>query len=403
MKLKELIPLLTIVKTEGNPEVEITGIQMDSRKVRPGDLFICIPGIPGLQEDRHLFAEEAVRAGAAALVTEREVGAGVPTLQVPDARYAMAVICAHYYSYPSHDLKLIGVTGTNGKTTVSHMIESILKHAGFRTGLMGNIGTKIGDTLLETDINTQEPPVLQANLRKMKEASTDYCVMEVTSQGLDMGRVLGCNFRTAVFTNLTQDHLDYHGTMEKYLEAKSLLFSRLGNSFSAEPSERKFAVLNADDPASAALRRMTAAQVITYGMAHRADVTAADVELTSKGTRFTLVSFAGKISIDLRMVGRFNVYNALAAAAAALAEGISLQEIREGLHSLSSVPGRMEVIDAGQDYLVLADYSHTPDGLEKALAAVREFAENKVITVFGCGGNRDRGKRPIMGKLAAQF
>jgi UDP-N-acetylmuramoyl-L-alanyl-D-glutamate--2,6-diaminopimelate ligase len=403
LKLKELTDFLAIASIKGDVNVDITGIKMNSKHVKPGDLFVCVSGIPGFQEDRHLFIDDAVEAGAAALVVERDVNVNVPTIKVANARYALAVFAAHFYGYPSQAVKLIGITGTNGKTTTSYMIESILAYAGCRTGLMGNIGTKIGTDLLETDINTQDPHTLQANLKKMKEASTDFCVMEVTSQGLHMGRVLGCDFRTAVFTNLTQDHLDYHGTMEKYLETKGLLFSRMGNSFSPDPVKRKFAVLNADDPASEYFKRVTAAQVITYGIQNPADVMAEDIQLTARGTTFKLVSFAGTTSIELKMVGRFNVYNALAAISAALAEQIPLAVIQESLEKFSGVSGRMEIIDEGQNFLVLADYAHTPDGLDNALSTLREFAEKRIITIFGCGGDRDRTKRPIMGKLAAQY
>ncbi|WP_018759756.1 UDP-N-acetylmuramoyl-L-alanyl-D-glutamate--2,6-diaminopimelate ligase [Paenibacillus terrigena] len=403
MELKELIDLLTIAEVRGNVNVNITGIKMNSQHVTPGDLFICVPGIPGFQEDRHSYAEDAVKAGAVALIVERDINVSVPTVKVPDSRYAMAVIASHFYGYPSSDLKLIGVTGTNGKTTTCHMLESILAHAGFHTGLMGNLGTKIGSMTMETDINTQEPPVLQSNLKKMKDASIDYCVMEVTSQGLNVGRVLGCEFRTGIFTNLTQDHLDYHGTMENYLAAKGLLFSRIGNSFSPDLSQRKFAVLNADDTASTIFRKLTAAQVLTYGIVNEADVIAKDIQLNAQGTVFNLVSFAGTISVKLRMVGTFNVYNALAAITASLAEQIPLYAIQEGLASLYTVPGRMEVIDEGQDFLVLADYAHTPDGLDNALSTVREFAKRRVIVVFGCGGDRDRTKRPVMGNLSAKY
>ncbi|WP_199615232.1 UDP-N-acetylmuramoyl-L-alanyl-D-glutamate--2,6-diaminopimelate ligase [Paenibacillus alkalitolerans] len=403
MKLKEIVELLTIAEVSGDLDADITGIKMHSQQVEPGDLFVCVPGIAGFQEDRHRFAEDAVKAGAAAVVVERDLNLAIPTVRVPDARYAMGVICCHFYGYPSHELKLIGVTGTNGKTTTCHMIESIMAEAGFRTGLMGNIGTKIGSKLMETDINTQEPPVLQANLKKMREASTDYCVMEVTSQGLHMGRVLGCEFRTAIFTNVTQDHLDYHRTMENYIAAKGLLFSRMGNAFSPHPSKRKFAVLNADDEASGVFRKVTAAQVLTYGIVNKADVTAKDIKLNAHGTEYTLISFAGTASIKLRMVGTFNVYNSLAAITAALAEQVPVHAIQQGLAKLKSVPGRMEIVDEGQDFVVLVDYAHTPDGLDKALSAVREFAKGRVITVFGCGGNRDRAKRPIMGNLSAKY
>ncbi|MDF2715530.1 MAG: UDP-N-acetylmuramoyl-L-alanyl-D-glutamate--2,6-diaminopimelate ligase [Paenibacillus sp.] len=404
MKLRELADLLTIARTAGNLDVEITGFSMHTGSLQPGDLFVCVSGIAGYQEDRHRFAEEAVRAGAAALVVERDVGLDVPMVQVPDARYAMAVMACHFYNYPSSDLKLIGLTGTNGKTTTAHMIEAVLAYAGYRTGLMGSIGTRIGQVNVESDmINTKEPHKLQASLSSMRAHQTEYGIMEVTSQGLDMGRVLGCEFRTAVFTNLTQDHLDYHGTMDKYREAKGLFFSRLGNGFSPDPGKRKFAVLNTDDPASDYFRKVTPAQVITYGVNRDADVMAKNIALTAQGTLFELVTFAGTKPVNLRMVGEFNVYNALAAITCALAERIPLETICEALERMNGVPGRLEIVDEGQDFLVLVDYAHTPDGLDNALAAVKQCAGASLITVFGCGGDRDRTKRPVMGRLAARY
>ena len=391
LKLKELVEQLRIVSVQGELDVDITGITMNSREVKQGDLFVCIAGIPGLQEDRHQYIDHALEAGAVALIVERDIVAQVPTIKVPNARFALAMLSTHFFGYPSHDLKLIGVTGTNGKTTTSHMIEAILAHANYRTGLMGNIGTKIGNTIVKSNINTQEPHKLQANLAKMKNCSTDYCVMEVTSQGLDMGRVVGCDFRTAVFTNLTNDHLDYHGTMDKYLMAKGSLFSRMGNSFSYEHSKHKFAILNADDPASEVFHGLTTAQVITYGINKQADVMAEDIQLTIKGTAFRLVSFAGTVTIECSMVGAFNVYNALAAIATALAEQIPLHLIQQALSEFRNTSGRMEIMEASQDFIVIVDYAHTPDAFNKALSMLRELNQQRVITVYSCEDDHDEG------------
>lgn len=231
MKLKEIANLFLVKKTVGDMDTEITGLQMDSRKIEKGNLFICVSSIKGFLEDRHHFAEDAVKNGAVALIVERDVNIDVPKIFVKNARYAMAVVASHFYGYPSDEMKLIGITGTNGKTTTSYLLEKILTDYGLQTGLMGNNGIKIGTELYPTDINTQEPPILQRNLRAMKDHQTEYCVMEVTSQGLDMGRVMGCNFKTAVFTNLTQDHLDYHGTFEEYKYTKGLFSQDLGMNF----------------------------------------------------------------------------------------------------------------------------------------------------------------------------
>jgi UDP-N-acetylmuramoyl-L-alanyl-D-glutamate--2,6-diaminopimelate ligase len=401
LKLQEIADLLMVKSTVGNLDIKITGLQMDSRKIEKGDLFFCVPAIKGFLEDRHLFAEDAVRNGAVALVVERDVDIDVPKIIVKDARHTMSVIASHFYNYPSLGMKLIGITGTNGKTTTSYIIEKIFADYGFMTGLMGNNGIKINEEMYPTDINTQEPPVLQRNLRKMKDYNTDYCIMEVTSQGLDMKRVLGCNFRTAVFTNLTQDHLDYHGTFEEYRNTKGLLFSRLGNTF--YPNDKKYAVLNADDPTVDYLRKVTSAEVITYGINNDSDVSAKNIFMTSQGIQFTLTSFMGEIEINLKLVGRFNVYNVLAGITSALIERIPLESIKYSLSQLTSIGGRMEIVDEGQDFLVLVDYAHTPDALENVLNSINEFSKGKIIIVFGCGGDRDVTKRPIMGEIASTY
>ncbi|MEW9698100.1 UDP-N-acetylmuramoyl-L-alanyl-D-glutamate--2,6-diaminopimelate ligase [Paenibacillus sp. SI8] len=400
MKLKELASALLITHIHGDAETEITGLEADSRKVKMGNLFLCIPG---LTVDGHDFAPYAVALGASALVTERVLELPVPQLVVKDARYAMAALSAHFYGYPSKELKVIGITGTNGKTTSTYLIEKILRDAGFTTGLMGTIEMKIGDTYTEMERTTQEALDLQRNFRKMREHGTDYCIMEVSSHALELGRVKGVQFRSGIFTNLTQDHLDYHKTMEAYESAKGLLFSRLGNGFSKNPNERQYAILNADDAASATFSKLTAAEVITFGIDRECDVRATDIRITAQGTEFRLVSFAGEALFRMKLVGKFNVYNALGAIASTLAEGVALEQIRNSLENVAVVDGRMEVVSEGQDYLVLVDYAHTPDGLENALSTIREFAEGNIYTVFGCGGDRDRKKRPLMGKVTAAY
>ena len=400
MRLEELATLMVGAVIEGNPDAEITGIETDSRKVRRGDLFICLPGAV---HDGHDYAAQAVAAGAAALVVSRPVGVKADIIRVKDTRLAMAVMANHFYRYPSHELKLIGITGTNGKTTVSYMIEKILEDQGRSTGLMGTIRMKIAGRSYDVKNTTQEALELQRNFRAMRDSGAEYCVMEVSSHALDMGRVKGCRFRTAVFTNLTQDHLDYHHTMEQYKQAKGLLFSRLGNTYSAHPDERQYAVLNADDEASEYFASLTAAQVVTYGIERPADVRAEEVRISPDGARFRVTSFAGSCDFRLRLTGKFSVYNALAAVSAGLLEGIRLSEIRDSLESMEGVEGRFELIREGQDFLVIVDYAHTPDSLENVLATISEFAEGRILCVFGCGGDRDRTKRPVMGEIAARY
>ena len=401
MRLVELASLFTVSRIIGDPDTDISGIETDSRKVKPGDLFICLPGHT---VDGHQFAAQAVQQGAKALVVERDVDVpGVPKLVVKDSRFAMAVISNHFFGYPSQELKLIGVTGTNGKTTTTFLIEHILRNHGFRTGLMGTIQMKIGDCVFDVKNTTPDALELQKNFRRMADIGTDYCVMEVSSHALEQGRVKGCDFRTALFTNLTQDHLDYHRTMDKYREAKGLLFARLGNTFSRQASSRKFAVLNADDPASSYFQKQTSAEVITYGIDNAADVRAENIRMTGQGTEFTVKSFAGEARVALQLFGRFNVYNALGAIAATLVEGVPLSVVTASLEQVKGVPGRFESVREGQDFLVIVDYAHTPDSLENVLKTITDFAAARIICVVGCGGDRDRGKRPIMAQIAARY
>lgn len=401
MQLNELASQLAVSRIDGDEETVFSGLQMDSRRVQPGDLFFCIRG---LVDDGHLFAAKAAQQGAVALVVEHDVDVDIPKLIVKDSRYAMALIANHYYGYPSRNMKVIGITGTNGKTTTTYLLEKILSSQGHSTGLMSNIEVKIGDrTIPNNGTNTQESLNLQRIMAEMQAVDTEFCIMEVTSQGLDLGRVKGTSFRTAIFTNLTQDHLDYHGSMESYKASKGLLFSGLGNAFSAAPEEQRYAVLNADDSASEDFVKLTAAQIITYGIKQNADVRAEAIEITSKGTRFRCTTFLGTVDLHTPLVGEFNVYNCLAAITAALLEGISLEAIKQSLESIAVVEGRMEVVDEGQDFLVLVDYAHTPDGLENALSTISQFVEGQIHCVFGCGGDRDRLKRPVMGKVAARY
>ena len=401
MQLKELASLLVGAAAEGDPATAITGLETDSRKVKPGDLFICLPGAV---YDGHQFAGQALERGASALVVDRELdGIHAPKIRVKDTRLAMAVMANHFYGYPSRELKVIGITGTNGKTTTSYLIEKILADQGRSTGLMGTIRMKIGDRAYDVKNTTQEALELQRNFRSMLDAGAEYCVMEVSSHALDMGRVKGCRFRTAIFTNLTQDHLDYHQTMERYKQAKGLLFSRLGNTYAASPDERQYAVLNADDEASADFAALTAAQVVTYGINRPADVRAEAVTILAEGARFHVVSFAGSCEFRIKLAGKFNVYNALAAITAGLLEGIPLARIRDSLEAVEGVEGRFELIREGQDFFVIVDYAHTPDSLENVLSTISEFAESRIICVFGCGGDRDRTKRPLMGEIAARY
>lgn len=400
MQLKQFASLLAVSELFGSGNTEIKGIQTDSRQVQKGDLFICLPGHT---VDGHDYADKAVASGAAALVVERKLDLSVPQLIVKSSRFAMAVFSDHFFGKPSQKLNMIGVTGTNGKTTTTYLIEQILNDASSQTGLIGTIQMRYAGQTFPMSGTTPEALELQRSLYHMAEAGVKNCVMEVSSHALQQGRVKGTDFRTAVFTNLTQDHLDYHHTMEEYRNAKSLLFARLGNGFADDLSKRKYAVLNADDEASIYFAESTAAEVITYGIDAEADVRATNIRITAQGTSFHVESFKGNIDVNLRMVGKFNVYNALAAITAALLEDVELDSIKQSLEKIPGVDGRVEAVNEGQPFAVIVDYAHTPDGLENVLRTVNEFAEKEVFCVFGCGGDRDKTKRPIMGQIAAKY
>lgn len=391
------MPLLPVTIT-GDDSMEITGLTADSRQVQPGCLFVCLTGYT---VDGHSFAAQAVQQGAVAVLSERDLDVPATVVKVPDTRRAMAMLADRFYGSPTRELKLIGVTGTNGKTTTTHLIDKILRDRQRVTGLIGTIHMRIGDVTEDVKNTTPDALDLQKSFRRMRDVNTEYAIIEVSSHALEMGRVRGCDVHTAVFTNLTQDHLDYHKTMENYRYAKSLLFSQLGNSY--DPDRLKTAVLNADDDASKLYATVTPARVITYGIDQEADVRATDFEITSKGTSFTAQTFAGSVRMNLKLMGKFNVYNALAATAVALAENVPLEAIKNSLESVPGVNGRFEAVDAGQPFAVLVDYSHTPDSLENALATVKEFAKQRIFCIVGCGGDRDRTKRPIMARIATKY
>lgn len=400
MQLNHLAKELLLHRIVGDGGVNIEGIEADSRAVAPGQLFFCLPGH---RVDGHDFAPQAQERGAVALVVSRELPLPATQLVVPDVRRALAVLADVWYGRPSRKLRPIGVTGTNGKTTTTYLIERILSDAGIAPGVIGTIEARYAGKSYPMSGTTPDILPLQRLLGDMAEAGTDRAVMEVSSHALEQGRVWGTRFKTAVFTNLTQDHLDYHVTMEAYAEAKGLFFSRLGNDYGDGPGDRAYAVLNADDEASVRYAKQTAAEVVTYGIDQEADVRARNVRISARGTSFDVETFCGARPVQLRMVGKFNVYNALASLSAALCEGIGLNEAVASLEAVPGVPGRVEAVDEGQPYAVVVDYAHTPDGLDNVLRAVREIAEGKVICVFGCGGDRDRTKRPIMGRIAAEL
>lgn len=398
MKLQWLLEHLHSLIPYSGANPEITSLENDSRKVQKGSLFICIKGYT---VDGHDFALDAVKNGAAAILAEKNLPLDVPVIIVKDTSRAMAILSDAFYLQPTKKLKLIGITGTNGKTTTSHLIEKIFAETGYRTGLIGTMYTKIGDQIIETKNTTPDSLTLQKNFGRMVESGIDLAVMEVSSHALDMGRVHGCDYDIAIFTNLTQDHLDYHKTMDEYQRAKSLLFSQLGNSF--DKNLPKFAILNADEPSMALFRRSTAAHVITYGIDNEADIRAVNIQMTSLGTTFDLIVSKERYPISIQLLGKFNVYNVLASIPAALVSGIPLNKIIKSIEGIHGVAGRFELVNAGQNFTVIVDYAHTPDSLENVLTTIRQFAKNKIFVIVGCGGDRDRTKRPLMAQIACRF
>ncbi len=403
MQLRDLIAGAEVARTRGDVDVEISSLAYDSRSVRAGTLFFCVRGE---RADGHEFAAAAVQAGAAALVVERELDLEVAQLVVADARAAMAPLAARFWGDPTGELRVIGVTGTNGKTTTAFLIREILKAAGMQCGLLGTVKQVVAGKEEQVERTTPEAIDLQATFRRMLDGGDVACVMEVSSHALALHRCDGIDFEVALFTNLTQDHLDFHGDMESYFLSKRKLFE-------AGP---EVAIVNLDDPYG---RRLAGEfECITYSaQGAGADLAAADVRFDAAGAEFTVVPSTGRKPVHFRgsrpiggevgvrtaLPGEFNVANALAAFATALALGVEPSVAAAGLEAAERVPGRFEPIDEGQPFAVLVDYAHTPDSLENVLGAARRITDGRLIVVFGAGGDRDRDKRPKMGRAGAEL
>lgn len=423
--MAELLVAVEVVETEGNLDVEVSGITDDSRAVEPGGVFVAVKG---QRTDGHGFVDEACRRGAAGVVVqvgeEKEgkgkgrmdsrftmsgmtEGRGPAWVTVRDSRKALGRLAARFFEQPSESLAMVGVTGTNGKTTVAHVCRALLESAGCRTGIIGTVGYAFGDVTAAATHTTPGAVALQSLLRRMVSAGMAAAVVEVSSHALEMDRVEGCAFDVAVFTNLTRDHLDFHGDMESYYRAKARLFgvgardagARLTRAAARRPAR---AIVNIDDEWGARLAAETAAPVWTCALRRRADLEARDVALSPEGTRFTARTPAGEAEIRTALVGEHNVSNLLAGIGVGLARGLSLEVMREGIRNFRAVPGRFERVDAGQAFAVIVDYAHTEDALARLLAAARELRTGRLLTVVGCGGDRDRGKRAPMGRVAAQ-
>ena len=369
------------------PEVEISALALSSREVRPGSLFFCVPGFTS---DGHDFAPDAVARGAGALVCERPLGLGVPEVVVSDARAAMGPVSARFYGDPTAELRVVGVTGTNGKTTTAFLVRELLEAAGVSTGLLGTVKRVVGGVEHEVERTTPEAIELQAGFREMLEAGDRACAMEVSSHALELGRAAGIHFACKVFTNLTQDHLDFHSTMEAYYLAKRRLFDEPGP-----------AVVNTDDPYGSRLAGELD-DVVTYGI-QAGDYRARDISFDVAGAAFTADTPEGQLELSTRLPGLFNVQNALAALASARALGVGAETAAAALAQANRVPGRLEPVEEGQPFGVLVDYAHTPDSLENVLRAARDLTAGRLHVVFGAGGDRDRGKRPLMGEVATSL
>jgi UDP-N-acetylmuramoyl-L-alanyl-D-glutamate--2,6-diaminopimelate ligase len=394
VRVAALLVRLPGAALSGSAPLDLSGVTHDSRNVSAGGLFVAIRG---LKDDGNAYVDAALRKGAGLIASEQPSRPGVPWLTVPDAREALATAAALFHGDPAEALTLVGVTGTNGKTTTTFLVDGVLRAAGHRVGVLGTIAYRIGGRAIDAARTTPESSDLQALLRQMVDAGCSHAVLEVSSHSLALKRLHGCRFAVGVFTNLTRDHLDFHGDMESYFEAKRLLFDRL---LAADGH----AVINVDDDWGQNLATsLSGPRVITYGLQRSASVRAEEVDLSLTGTRFTARTPAGDLRIESPLVGLFNVRNLLAATGAALALGVDFDSVRRGLAGVAGVPGRMERVEAGQPFTVVVDYAHTDDALKNLLETVRALGPKRVITVFGCGGDRDTTKRPLMGAVAARL
>ncbi len=390
MKLQELLKNITVLETNADMEMEISGVSYDSRQTKEGDLFVAMTGY---ETDGHQYIPMARRLGAACVLCQVKPEGDEPYVLVTDSRWALAQLGKNWYGDPAASMTMVGVTGTNGKTTTTYLLKDILeKTRGAKVGLIGTNQNMVGDMVIPTERTTPESFELQGLFRRMKDAGCTHVVMEVSSHALYLHRVAGVRFAVGIFTNLTQDHLDFHKTMEAYCDAKAILFRQCG-----------VGVVNSDDQWAGRLLQDADCEIVRFGYHEGADLTAQDVQLEADHIAFTAVTGEKSVPIRLGIPGGFMVYNAMGVLAAAQALGISLEESAEVLRHSAHVKGRVEVVPTDGDYTILIDYAHTPDALENVLNSVRGFAKGRVVAVFGCGGDRDATKRPQMGAIAAKL
>ena len=390
MKLSELLQDVEVREMHADPELELQDISYDSRKTRPGDLFVAIAGY---ETDGHRFIPMAVEKGAACVLCQRPPEGETPYVLVEDSRLALALCSCNYFHHPAREMTTIGVTGTNGKTTTTMLLKHVLESVpGNKCGLIGTNQNMIGDRVLETERTTPESYELQKLLREMADAGCTHMVMEVSSHSLELHRVAGIRYTVGAFTNLTQDHLDFHGTMENYAAAKAKLFSQCEKG-----------VVNLDDPWGNYMVERARCPVLTFSeQILSADLVAKDIRLSAQGVRFCALTTGCLERVRLGIPGRFSVYNALTVIACCLQLGMETKDVSRALETAHGVKGRVEVVPTDGDYTILIDYAHTPDALENVLISMKEVTQGRLVVLFGCGGDRDRTKRPIMGRIAAE-
>jgi UDP-N-acetylmuramoyl-L-alanyl-D-glutamate--2,6-diaminopimelate ligase len=397
MILREIIKGINIKKFDGYDGLEIAGVSIDSTRVKEGYLFVALKGE---KTDGHRYIESAFRNGAKALLVENQPDKsypGVSVIEVGDSRESLARVSANFYGHPTKELSLVGVTGTNGKTTITYLLESIWKSEHKKTGVIGTIEYRFGDNRTEAPMTTPESLELMRILREMRDSGVDYAAMEVSSHAIDRKRAVECHFDAAVFTNLTQDHLDYHGTIENYFDAKKRLFTEL---LRESEKKNKFSVINIDDPYGKEIAGEAPGTVITYSISDKsASVFAERRRISEEGIGALVNTPYGKLEIESRLFGEHNLSNILAAASASLCLGSSPASVESAISRFSNVPGRLERVENPRGFQILVDYAHTPDALRNVLLAARPLTKGNLILVFGCGGDRDRTKRPKMGVI----
>jgi len=390
MLLKDLISVLDVVKTKGNLEIEINTIAYDSRKVKPGSLFVCIKGY---KVDGHDYLPIALKNGAEAVIIDEDIQVeeGITVIHVSNSRLALARVSDNFFGHPSGKFVLLGITGTKGKTTISYMIKSILEDFGQKVGLIGTIANSIGDEVLYTERTTPESYELQSLFAEMVEKKVDSVVMEVSSHALELNRVYSCDYDIGIFTNLSRDHLDFHKNFENYLNAKVKLFRMCGKG-----------LVNIDNEYGSEVVKRAECEIVTYGIDKKAEINAIDIVNHPGSVQFKVLTPWGNEYMEVNIPGKFSVYNSLAAIGTCCLLGIPMLNIRRGLERVS-VPGRAEIVDTGLDFTIMIDYAHSPDSLENILSTVRNYAPARLVCMFGCGGDRDKTKRPIMAEISGKL